>query len=106
MMSILLRPDRVADGRPGPRAAAHADAGADGVEREIAGISRRSWRANPDRGRTDLILDGAVLDLRQFHGEQIRHELWISARQEDPAGPRWLAAHVIDPKEQTSIAIP
>jgi hypothetical protein len=75
-------------------AAAHADAGADRVDRGIAadhGDLGARARVAGDR----LDLDDAVVDFRHFHGEQLRHELRMGARQEDLRAAL-LAAHVVD----------
>ena len=74
--------------------AAHADAGADRIDRGIArdhGDLGARARIAGDR----LHLDDAVVDLRHFLLEQLRHELRMGARQEDLRAAL-LAAHVID----------
>ena len=75
-------------------AAAHADAGADRIDRGIArdhGDLGAAARIAGDR----LHLDDAVIDLRHFLGEQLGHELRMGARQED-LRPALLAADVVD----------
>ena len=75
-------------------AAAHADAGADRIDRAVAGDhGDLGARARIAGDRLDL--DDAVVDLRHFHGEQLRHELRMGARQEDLRAAL-LAAHVVD----------
>src|SRR5690606_27069834 len=75
-------------------AAAHADAGADRVDRGIP-------RDHADLGAAAGIAgdrlhgDDAVIDLRHFLREQLGHELRMGARQED-LRPALLAAHVVD----------
>ncbi len=74
--------------------AAHADAGADGIDGGIArhhGDLGARARIAGDR----LHLDDAVVDFRHFLAEQLRHELRMRARQEN-LRPALLAAHVID----------
>src|SRR5690606_18876434 len=75
-------------------AAAHADAGADRVDRVvIADHGDLGARAGVTGHGLDL--DDAVIDFRHFHLEQFGHELRVGARQEylRTAG---LAAHVLD----------
>ena len=74
--------------------AAHADAGADRIDRGIArdhGDLGARARVAGDR----LDLDDAVVDFRHFLREQLGHELRMGARQEDLRAAR-LAAHVVD----------
>ena len=74
--------------------AAHADAGADRIDRGIArdhGDLGARARIAGDR----LHLDDAVVDLRHFLREQLGHELRMRARQEN-LRPALLAAHVVD----------
>ena len=76
------------------RRAAHADAGADRIDRAVArdhGDLGAGARVAGDR----LDLDDAVVDLRHFLREQLGHELRMRARQED-LRPALLAAHVVD----------
>ena len=76
------------------RLTAHADAGADRIDRAVArddGDLGARTRIAGDR----LDLDDAVVDFRHFHGEQLRHELRMGARQEDLRAAL-LAAHVVD----------
>src|SRR4029079_10998282 len=75
-------------------AAAHADAGADRIDRGIA-RDHRNLGARPRIAGDRLDLDDAVVDLRHLHSEQLRHELRMGPRQED-LRPALLAAHVID----------
>ena len=74
--------------------AAHADAGADRIDRGIArdhgDLGARSGIAG-DR----LDLDDAVIDFRHFLREQLGRELRMRARQEDLRAAR-LAPHVVD----------
>ena len=75
-------------------AAAHADAGADRIDRAVLGAHRDlGARARIAGDRDDL--DDAVIDFRHFLAEQARHEFGMGARQED-LRPALLAAHVID----------
>ena len=80
-----------ADDRLHPRAA-HADAGADRIDR---GIARGHGDLRPRAGiaRHGLHVDDAVVDLRHLLREQLRHELRVRARQED-LRPAHLAADV------------
>ena len=74
--------------------AAHADAGADRIDRGIArdhGDLGAAARIAGDRAD----LDDAVVDLRHFLREQLRHELRMGAGQED-LRPALLAADVVD----------
>ena len=74
--------------------AAHADAGADRIDRGIArDHGDLGARAGIARDRLDL--DDAVVDFRHFLREQLRHELRMRARQENLRTAR-LAAHVVD----------
>ena len=75
-------------------AAAHADAGADRVDRGIARDDGDLGAAAGIAGDR-LHLDDAVVDLRHFLGEQLGHELRMGARQEDLRAAL-LAAHVVD----------
>ncbi len=74
--------------------AAHADAGADRIDRGIA-RDHGDLGARAGIARDRLHLDDAVIDFRHFLGEQLRHELRVRARQED-LRPARLAAHVVD----------
>ena len=75
-------------------AAAHADAGADRIDRGILGAHRDLGAAAGIAGhRHDL--DDAVIDLRHFLAEQLGHEFGMGARQED-LRPTLLAADIID----------
>ncbi len=74
--------------------AAHADAGADRIDRGIA-RDDRDLGARAGIARDRLHLDDAVVDFRHFLAEQLGHELRMGARQED-LRPALLAAHVID----------
>ena len=74
--------------------AAHADAGADRIDRGIArDHGDLGARAGIAGDRLDL--DDAVVDFRHFLGEQLRHELRMRARQEN-LRPARLAPHVVD----------
>jgi hypothetical protein len=75
-------------------AAAHADAGADRIDR---GIIRHDADLGAAAGIAGdgLDLDDAVVDLRHLLREQLGHELRMGARQEDLRAAR-LAAHVVD----------
>ena len=75
-------------------AAAHADAGADRIDRGIARDDGDLGAAAGIAGDR-LHLDDAVVDLRHFLREQLRHELRMGARQEDLRAAL-LAAHVVD----------
>src|SRR6185312_5234391 len=74
--------------------AAHADAGADGVD---AGIARDhgDFGARARIAGHRLHLDDAVIDFRNFLREQLGGELRMRAREEDLRAAR-LAAHVVD----------
>ena len=74
--------------------AAHADAGADRIDRAVLGDHRDLGAAARIAGHR-LDLDDAVVDLRHFLREQLRHELRPGARQEDLRAAL-LAAHVVD----------
>ena len=74
--------------------AAHADAGADRIDRGVA-RDHRDLGARAGIAGDRLDLDDAVIDLRHFLGEQLGHELRMGARQEDLRSAR-LAAHVVD----------
>ncbi len=88
LLALQLGHDRL-DAR-----AAHADAGADRIDAAVVrDDGDLGARARIARDRADL--DDAVVDFRDFLGEQLRHELRMSARQED-LGPARLRAHVVD----------
>jgi hypothetical protein len=72
--------------------AAHADAGAHGVD---GGIARGHGDLRPRAriARHRLHFDDAVVDLRHLGGEELRHELRVGAGQED-LRPARLATHV------------
>jgi hypothetical protein len=74
--------------------AAHADAGADRIDR---GIARHHRDLGPGSriARHGFHLDDAVVDLRHFLCEQLRHELRVGTREED-LRPALLAANVVD----------
>ncbi len=74
--------------------AAHADAGADRIDRGILG-NHGDLGAAARIARHGADLDDAVIDFRHFLREEAHHELRMAARQEDlrPAG---FAAHVVD----------
>ena len=76
------------------RRAAHADAGADRIDRGIARDDGDLGAAAGIAGDR-LHLDDAVVDLRHFLREQLRHELRVGAGQED-LRPALLAADVVD----------
>jgi hypothetical protein len=73
---------------------AHADAGADRIDR---GIPRHHRDLGPRSGiaRDRLHLNDAVVDFRHFLREQLGHELRVGARQEN-LRPALLAANVVD----------
>ncbi len=74
--------------------AAHADAGADRIDRGVARDHRDLGARSGIAGdRPDL--DDAVVDFRHFLREQLGHELRMRARQED-LRPARLAPHVVD----------
>ena len=75
-------------------AAAHADAGADRVDRTVV---RNDGNLRPRSGvaRHSPDLDNAVVDFRHFLGEQLGHELRMGARQEN-LRPAQLLAHIVD----------
>ncbi len=75
-------------------AAAHADAGADGVDARIVRDHRNLGPA-PGIAGDRLDLDDAVVDLGHLLGEQLGHELGVGPREED-LRPARLAAHVVD----------
>src|SRR5262249_40713079 len=72
----------------------HADAGADRIDRRVA-RDHRDLGAGTRVAGDRLDLDDAVVDLRHLHGEELRHELRMRARQEDLRAAL-LAAHVVD----------
>ena len=74
--------------------AAHADAGADRIDRGIA-RDHRDLGARTGIARHRLDLDDAVVDFRHLLREQLGHELRMRARQED-LRPALLAANVVD----------
>ena len=74
--------------------AAHADAGADRIDRGIA-RNHRDLGARARIAGDRLDLDDAVIDFRHFLREQLRHELRMRARKENLRTAR-LAAHVVD----------
>ena len=74
--------------------AAHADAGADGIDGGILGDDGDLGAAAGIAGDR-LDLDDAVVDFRHFLREQLRHELRAGARKEDLRAAR-LAADVVD----------
>ena len=71
-------------------AAAHADAGADRVDRAVVG-EHGDLGAAARVASDGLDLDDVVVDLRHFLGEQLGHELRMAARQEDLRAARLLA---------------
>jgi hypothetical protein len=74
--------------------AAHADAGADRIDRGILGDhGDLGARARIARDRADF--DDAVIDFRHFLREQPHHELRMAAREEN-LRPARFAAHVVD----------
>src|SRR6516165_6469071 len=73
---------------------AHADAGADRINRRIPG-NHRDFRARTRVARHCLHLHDAVVDFRHFLREQLGHELWMRAR-EKYLRPARLAAYVVD----------
>ena len=75
-------------------AAAHADAGADGVDR---GVARHHGDLGAAAGIARHRLDGddALIDLGHLLREQLGHEFGMRARQEDLRAAL-LAAHVVD----------
>ena len=74
--------------------AAHADAGADRIDRGIVGDDG-DLGARAGVARDRLHFDDAVVDFRHFLREQLGGELRVRARQED-LRPARLAAHVVD----------
>ena len=62
--------------------AAHTDAGADRIDRGIAG-NHADFRARAGIAGHRLDLDDAVIDFRHFLREQLRHELRMGAGEED-----------------------
>src|SRR6185437_16793078 len=72
--------------------AAHADAGADRIDRRIP-RNHANFRARPGIAGHRLDLDDAVIDFRHFLREQLRHELRMGPGEENlrPAG---FAPHV------------
>ena len=75
-------------------AAAHADAGADRIDRAILGAHRDLGAAARIAGNGND-LDDAIVDFRHFLAEEARHELGMGARQED-LRTTLLAPHVVD----------
>ena len=74
--------------------AAHADAGADRIDRGIA-RDHRDLGARAGIAGDRLHLDDAVIDFRHFLREQLGHELRMRAGEENLRAAR-LAAHVVD----------
>ena len=74
--------------------AAHADAGADRIDRGVA-RDHRDLGARAGIAGHRLDLDDAVVDLRHFLREQLGHELRVRAREEN-LRPARLAPHVVD----------
>ena len=74
--------------------AAHADAGADRVDRAVVGDHRHLGAAARIAG-DGADLDHAVIDLRHFLGEQLGHEAAVGAAEHDLRA-LGLAAHVVD----------
>src|SRR5690606_33634027 len=75
-------------------AAAHADAGADGVDGAVVGDHRHLGAAARVAGH-GADLDDPVVDLRHLLGEQLGHEAAVGAGQQDLRA-LGLAAHVVD----------
>src|SRR6202012_5086201 len=61
---------------------AHADAGADRIDRGVAG-NHADFRTRSGVASDRLDLDDAVIDFRHFLREQFRHELRMGAREEN-----------------------
>ena len=74
--------------------AAHADAGAHGIDRGIA-RNHRDLCARARIAGDRFHLDDAVVDFRHFLAEQLGHELRMGAREEDLRAPL-LAPDVVD----------
>ena len=74
--------------------AAHADAGADRVDRRIP-RNNSDFRTRAGVARDRLDLDDAVVDFRHFLREQLGQEAGMGAGEEDLRAPR-LLPHVID----------
>src|SRR6195952_5140571 len=81
MMSIFLPALQFIDHGLHARAA-HADAGADRIDRGIPG-NHADFRARAGIAGHRLDLDDAVIDFRHFLREQLRHELRMGAGQEN-----------------------
>ncbi len=75
-------------------AAAHADAGADRVDRAVA-ADHRHFRPAAGIARDRLDLDDAVVDFRHFLGEQFRQEAGMRTGEKNLRPARFLA-HIID----------
>src|SRR5262249_48697423 len=73
---------------------AHADAGADRINRRIS-RNHRDFRARTRVSRHRLHLHDAVVDFRHFLREQLGHELRMRAREKYLRSAR-LAAYVVD----------
>src|SRR6202040_1582572 len=81
------------DDRLHPRSA-HADAGADRIDRSIP-RNHRDLGARPRIARDRLHLDDIIVDFRHFLAKQFCHELRMRARQKN-LRPTLFAANVID----------
>ena len=88
LLALQLRHDSL-DAAP-----AHADARAHGIDAAVVGDDG-DLRAASRVTRDCTDLDDAVVDLRDFLGEELRHVLRMGARQEDLRTPHFLA-HVVD----------
>src|SRR5690606_28806460 len=74
--------------------AAHADAGADRIDRRIT-RNHRDLGAGAGVARDCADLDDAVIDLRHLLREQLGHELRVRAREEN-LRPARLAPDIVD----------
>src|SRR5690606_9884054 len=74
--------------------AAHADAGADRIDGSVTRHNRDLGAGTRIAGNR-LDFDDAVVDFRHFHGEKLRHEGRMGARQEN-LRTALFAAHVVN----------
>lgn len=74
--------------------AAHTDAGTDGIDGRVTRHDRDLGTGTRIAGHR-LDFDDAVVDFRNFHGEELRHEGRMGARQEN-LRTALFAAHVVD----------
>ena len=88
LLALELADDRLHAG------AAHADAGADGIDAAVVGMNGDLGAAAGVAGH-GVDLDDAVVDLRHFLGEELGHEVRVGAGHED-LRPARFAPDVVD----------